>query len=155
MKKISRVVLQETLYIGVWALILSAIMQAIFLIVGWEYQMLFGNLLGAVAGVLNFFLLGLTVQKATASGDVKYAKNFMKLSQAGRMLFLVAIGIVGAVIPSVFNIWATLIPLFFPRIALLIRPLFFTKEQKQAMKEEKSTSESNADGKEADGLEEK
>ena len=159
MKRVSRVVLQETLYIGVWSLILSALMQAIFLIIGWEYQMLLGNILGAVAGVLNFFLLGITVQRATSSGDVKYAKNLMKTSQAGRMFMLVVIGIIGAVIPSVFNIWATLIPLFFPRIALLVRPAFFTKAQREASKQEKASPDeqetaSNEQEKGADASEE-
>jgi len=136
MKKINKVVLTETLYIGLWTLIFSALMQAVFLIIKWDYTVLLGNILGAGAGVLNFFLLGLSVQKATASGDVKYAKNFMKLSQAGRMLFLLAVGILGATLDC-FNLWSTLISLFFPRIALFLRPFFFTKEQKRALKAEK------------------
>ena len=137
MKKIDKVILQETLFIGVFALVFSVIMQVVFLFLKhWDYTVLLGNILGAAASVLNFFLLGLSVQKATSSGDVKYAKNHMKMSQAARMFFLVVIGVIGAAV-SCFNIWATLISLFFPRIALILRPLFFTKAQKTAIKEEK------------------
>lgn len=133
MKKINKVIWLETFYIAAWTLIFSMLMQAVFLVIDWDYTVLLGNLLGAFAGVFNFFLLGVSVQKATASGDVKYAKGFMKLSQTGRMLFLLAIGVLGAVL-SCFNLWATLISLFFPRIALLIRPLFFSREQKKALR---------------------
>ncbi len=147
MKRIDKVVWQETLFVGAWTLILSLVMQAIFLIISWDYTVLLGNLLGAFAGIFNFFLLGLTIQRATKSGDVKYAKNLMKLSRAGRMILLLAAGVLGAVL-SCFNIWAVLISLFFPRIAFLVRPLFYTREQKTALKENKE------EGKESDVLEE-
>ncbi len=147
MKRVDRAVWVETIYIAITSIILSAIMQAVFIFVGWDYTVLLGNLLGFVASVLNFFLLGLSIQRATRSGDVKYAKNFMRLSQAGRMLFLVAVGVIGAVL-SCFNIWAVLISLFFPRIALILRPFFFTKEQKNAYKQKK------AEQKESDVIEE-
>ena len=147
MKRVDKVVLQETLFVGAWTLILSLVMQAIFLIISWDYTVLFGNLLGALAGIFNFFLLGLTIQRATKSGDVKYAKNLMKLSQAGRMILLLVVGVLGAVL-SCFNIWAVLISLFFPRIAFLVRPLFYTREQKKALKEKKE------EGKDGDVLEE-
>lgn len=149
MKRVDKVVLQETLFVGAWTLILSLVMQAIFLIISWDYTVLFGNLLGALAGIFNFFLLGLTIQRATKSGDVKYAKTLMKLSQLGRMIMLLAVGVLGAVLhDKCFNIWAVLIPLFFPRIAFLVRPLFYTKEQKKALKEKKE------EGKDGDVLEE-
>ncbi|MBQ3589380.1 MAG: hypothetical protein II980_02915 [Clostridia bacterium] len=147
MKRVDKVVLQETLFVGAWTLILSLVMQAIFLIISWDYTVLFGNLLGALAGIFNFFLLGLTIQRATKSGDVKYAKTLMKLSQAGRMILLLVVGVLGAVL-SCFNIWAVLISLFFPRIAFLVRPLFYTREQKKALKEKKE------EGKDGDVLEE-
>lgn len=146
MKRVDKVVLQETLFVGAWTLILSLVMQAIFLIISWDYTVLFGNLLGAFAGIFNFFLLGLTIQRATKSGDVKYAKTLMKLSQAGRMILLLVVGVLGAVL-SCFNIWAVLISLFFPRIAFLVRPLFYTREQKKALKEKKE------EGKDGDVLE--
>ena len=56
MKKIDATVLKETKYILFWALILSALMQAVFLIIRqWDYTVLLGNLLSGGSAVLNFF----------------------------------------------------------------------------------------------------
>lgn len=152
--KIDAVVLRETLFVSVWVLILSAIMEAIFLIAGfWDYTVLLGNLLGAVGAVLYFFLMGLTVQKAierdrhdptaisekaeaSDSGNAdrepseglhRDARQLMAMSQTLRMLMLVVIGVIGAVF-NCFNLIAVLIPYFFPRIAVMLRPLFLKRE---------------------------
>lgn len=126
LKKIDKTVIKETRYIGAWILIFSALMQSVFLVIGkWDYSVLLGNLLSAGVGTLNFFLLGLTVMKALKSDDDKYRKNLMKMSQALRMFLMFIVAVLGALpmIPC-FNIWATLIPIFFPRIAIMVRPFF-------------------------------
>ena len=65
MKKIDETVLKETKYIAAWIFIFSVLMQAVFLVIcEWNYTVLLGNILSAVFSVLNFFLMGLTVQKA-------------------------------------------------------------------------------------------
>ena len=60
----------------------------------------------------------------TLEKDEKEAKTAMKLSQTYRMLFLIAVAAVGA---SLLNLWAVIIPLFFPRVAISFRPLFDKK----------------------------
>ena len=128
MKKIDAVVLQETKYIAFWVLILSLLMQAVVLLAGvWDYAVLLGNLLGALLGVLNFFLLGLSLQKALTKNE-NDAKTVMKLSQTYRTLLLLVIVAFGVLL-SVFNTWSLVIALFFPRIAIAIRP-FVRKEEK-------------------------
>ncbi|MBR5272052.1 MAG: ATP synthase subunit I [Clostridia bacterium] len=123
MKKISSVVLKETAYIATFTVILSVLMQSVFLIIGkWNLTVLFGNLLGAFAAVLNFFLLGLTVQKAVTQ-DEKKSKLTMRLSQTSRLLMLFAVAIVGYLVP-VFNLIAVVIPYIFPRIAIALLPVF-------------------------------
>lgn len=123
MKKVEDAVRKETLYIAVWTVILSVLMQAVFLIIGkWEWTVLTGNLLGGTAAVLNFFLLGLSVQ-AAVSKEEKDAKSVMKFSQSMRTLMLVVIAVIGAVVP-VFNIYSVVIPLLFPRVSLLFRTRF-------------------------------
>lgn len=123
MKKIDPTVLKETKYIACWVLLLSAITQAVFLVIGqWDYTVLLGNLLSGGIGILNFFLLGLTVQKAVTKEE-KEAKVAMKVSQLYRMLLLLIVVIIGVVLPC-FSIWTVIIPLFFPRIAIAARPLF-------------------------------
>ena len=123
MKKIDATVLRETVYISGFVLILSVLMEAVFLLVGhWNYTVLLGNLLAAAAACGNFFLMGLTVQKAVDK-DEKDAAAAMKLSQTLRSFLLFAVAALGALAPC-FHLLATLIPLFFPRIAIACRPLF-------------------------------
>ena len=127
MKKIDATVLRETLYISAWVLILSVLTQAIFLIIGqWDYKVLLGNLLSGSVAILNFFLMGLTVQSAVTKEE-KEARSAIKLSQLYRFLFLIIIVIIGIVAPC-FNNWTVIIPIFFPRVALLFRPLFDKKK---------------------------
>ena len=65
MKKIDPTVVKETVYITAFTIIFSMLMQAVFLIVQkWDYTVLLGNLLGIIAVVLNFLLMGITVQNA-------------------------------------------------------------------------------------------
>lgn len=126
-KKVDGTVIKETLYISVWVLILSAITEAVFLIIGqWSLSVLFGNLLSAAAGILNFFLMGLTIQ-ASVMKDEKKAALSMKVSQILRMLILFAVAAVGVLL-DYFNTVTVILPLFFPRIAISFRPLFGKKK---------------------------
>ena len=122
MKNIDAVVWKETKYIALWVLIFSALLQAGFLLAGkWDGTVLLGNLWSGVAVILNFFFLGLTVQKALEK-EANDAKSLMKLSQTYRFLFLAGVVIVGILLPC-FHLWAVLPPLLFPRIAIALRPL--------------------------------
>ena len=121
MAKIDKVVIKETKYIAFWTLVFSVIMELVFVIIAkWDYTVILGNLLGAGAAVLNFFLMGLGVQKAVTM-EVKDAKQLIKISSTLRMVMLIIIAVIGVYVP-VFHMWAVLIPLFFPRIAIFIRP---------------------------------
>lgn len=125
MKKVDATVRRETTYILLWVLVLSVLMQVVFLVLRqWDITVLLGNALSGGAAVLNFFFMGLTVQKALEK-DEKDAKTAMKLSQTWRMLFLVVVAAVGA---AFLDLWAVVIPLFFPRIAISFRPLFDRKQ---------------------------
>ena len=120
MTKIDSTVIKETKYVAGVVAVLSAIMQAVFLIAGkWDYTVLLGNLLSGAVGVMNFLLMGITVQKAVLK-DVKDAKAAMKLSQTYRTFFLAVILIIGFTVP-IFNKWATLIAILFPRVAVGLR----------------------------------
>ena len=122
MKKIDPTIKKETLYIAAFVIIFSVLMQSVFLIIGkWDVEVLFGNILGAVAAVGNFFLMGLTVQ-ASLEKEEKEAKNIIKLSQSARLFLLFGVSLAGYLIP-VFNIIAVVIPFLFPRIAVMLRPL--------------------------------
>lgn len=118
--KINEVVLKETKYIGTVVLILSILTQGIFLIIGkWDYTVIFGNILSGAAAVLNFLLMGITIQGAT-EGDEKQGRNKMKTSQILRTFMLFAVAAFGCALPC-FNTVTVLVPLFFPRIAIAFR----------------------------------
>lgn len=123
MGNIDPTVIKETKYIAAWVLILSALLQAVFLIIGkWDYTVLLGNCLSAVLMIVNFFLMGLTVQRSL-NKEEKEAKTAIKLSQMYRNLLVLGVLIVGVVLPC-FSTWTVLIPVVFPRIAIAVRPLF-------------------------------
>lgn len=127
MFKADKTILRETTYIAVLTAVFSILMQAVFIALDkWNYTVILGNVLGAVIMILNFFFMGISVQKAVAV-DEKEAKKIMKLSQSLRTLLIFVAVVIGVVLPF-FSTLATIIPLFFPRIAVALRPLW--KENK-------------------------
>lgn len=122
MAKIDNTVLKETKYIAAWVIILSVVMEAVFLIIGmWDYKVLLGNIFGGAVAVLNFLLMGITVQKAVLKNESDAAAA-MKVSQSMRNLMLLVAALLGIVLPF-FNGVSAVIPLFFPRIAIAFVPL--------------------------------
>ena len=126
MTKLDPTVKQETGYIATWVIIFSAILQAVFLVIGkWNYTVLLGNLLSGATAIFNFLLMGITVQSAILKEE-KEAKTAIKASQALRTFLLFAVAAVGVLLPC-FSTWTVIIPLLFPRIAIAVRPLFDKK----------------------------
>lgn len=122
MAKIDGVVAKETRYIAGITIILSILMEAVFLIIGmWSYKVLIGNILGAAVAVVNFLLMGITVQNAVQK-DEKDAATLMKVSQMLRNLMLLITALLAFLLPFI-NPTAAIIPLFFPRIAILLIPV--------------------------------
>lgn len=125
MKKIDNAIKQESLYILYVSIILSVLMQSVFLIIGkWHYLLVLGNLYGIVASVGNFFLMGLTVQSAIEK-DRDDAKKQIKLSQSLRLLMMFALAAVAYLIfrKNIYAFIAAVLPYLFPRIAIALRPL--------------------------------
>ena len=152
MQKINKVVAKETKYMTIWMLIFSAVLQSVFLVIGkWNYTVLLGNLLSGAAMVLNFLLMGLTVQKAVDK-DPKEAKQAMKASGMARTFFLFVVVAIGILLKSVFSIWTVIIPLFFPRLIVAIRPLWdrSLKETASVSSEASEPSEDASSQKEVD-----
>lgn len=127
--RIDPTVKRETLNIGVVTLIMSMLMQSVYLIIGkWALSVLLGNILGAGIGVLNFFLLGLSVQKAV-SAEEKKAKEIMRTSHALRYAGIIALLVVSLIFPKVFDLIPTLISLLFSTIAIYVRQIMTRKKQ--------------------------
>ncbi len=120
--KIDKTVIKETKYIAAFVVIFSALMQAVFLIIGkWHYTVLLGNLWGAALAIGNFFVMGLYVQKAVTQEE-KEARQTIKTSQSLRFAALLVLTGIGVVIPF-FNWITVVIPLLFPSIAIFLRPI--------------------------------
>ena len=124
MKRIDKTVIRETLYIFLLTVILSTLMEAVFLCFGkWSVWVLLGNLIGVFAATGNFFLMGLTVQSALGKEE-KDAKNLMRVSQGARFFLLFAVALAGWLIwKDVFVLLSVVITFLFPRIAVMLRPL--------------------------------
>ena len=123
MAKVNGTVIKETKYIAAFCVILSILMQAVFLIVlrRVDYTVILGNLLGLTVAVGNFFLMGIGVQKAVEK-DEKGAKSVLRFSQTARFFAIFAISAVGILLDC-FNDIAVIVPLFFPRIAIAAKGL--------------------------------
>ena len=122
MKKVDAVVLQETKYIVIWTVIFSVLLQGIFLLIKkWDYTVLLGNLLSGTACIANFLIMGINLTSALQKEE-KEAKEAMKASSGLRSFGLFLVVAIGVILPQ-FNLFAVIIPLFFPRIAIAIRPL--------------------------------
>lgn len=124
-KKIDPTVKKETKYITLMVVILMVLMEAVFLVLRrWDMTVLWGGLLGACVAILNFFLMGFTVQKAVEKEE-KDAKQLMKVSQSGRMMMQLAFAAIAAAIPAAFNLLAALLPLLFPRVGVMLHGIIF------------------------------
>lgn len=133
MRKLEPAVKQETRYIACWVAIFSALMQAVFLTFGvWELRFLLANLITGATAVVNFLLLGITVQNAVEKEE-KDARNTIRASQTYRKLGQLLIVVIGYVALQVKDniplLIALVLPLLFPRVAIALRPLFQKPDQ--------------------------
>ena len=125
--KIQEATKRETLHIAAGTLAFSAVMNGVFALLGrWDLTVLWGTLLGGGFAVLNFFLLGLTVQKMAGDPNEKKGKLVLQLSYSLRMLanpgemigWMLAVVVLGVKL-ACFSWVATVIPLLFPRLTIL------------------------------------
>jgi hypothetical protein len=131
MIKPNATVKNETRYIALFCVILSIIMQIVFILLGkWTYKVILGNILSLIVAILNFFVMGLTVQKAVTLEESD-ARKLMRSSQNLRNAGIFIAVVIGVVAPC-FNTVAVIVPVFFPRIAVSFRPLI--KDKKEVIK---------------------
>lgn len=88
--------------------------------VPFNYTIFLGGVVGAVVAVLNFFLMGLTIQKVAATDDEEKARGYMKTSFSRRM-FMQLLWIIASIAAPCFQFVAGIAPLFFPSIAVKLR----------------------------------
>lgn len=151
--KIQKAVKQYTAFIAGGVILMTAVMLAVFAAMGkMDVTVLLGALWGVCFSVLNFFLMGLSVQAATempvaptetadaeatdANGDAKpeplpedakLIKRKIQTSYTLRMLMLVVAALVALIAPC-FHTVAAVLPLLFPRIVILFQGILNKKE---------------------------
>ena len=121
--KIQEATRRETAHIALGTLAFSAVMNLVFLLLGrWDITVLWGTLLGGGFAVLNFFLLGLSIQRLAAAADEKRGRAALQLSYSTRMLATVLVAALAVALPC-FCWPAAVIPLFFPRLTIFAMQL--------------------------------
>lgn len=129
--KIDKVVKKETINIAVGILVCSAITQVVFVIAGkYNLAVLLGSIYGGGIALLNFFLMGLTVQSVANMEDQNMAKKKMQFSYSSRQLLLmlmVGAGMYIAVTFKVFHWLPILMAVFYPRLTISVNGLIRKK----------------------------
>lgn len=92
-----------------------------------DYTVILGGIGGAVVAVLNFFFMGLTVQKVASTEDDKMAHNYMKASY-GRRILMQIVWIVIAIWAPCFQFIAGIAPLLFPGMGIKIIGIIKAKQ---------------------------
>ncbi|MEF9969618.1 MAG: ATP synthase subunit I [Ruthenibacterium sp.] len=134
--KIQPAIKHETVHIGLGVLALSCVMNLVFALAGkWTLGVLWSTLLGGSWAVCNFFLLGMSVQQMAADPNEKRGKLKLQLSYSLRMLGTLAV-VVLAVKLKCFVWLAAVLPLFFPRITILIMQMLGLYKPDKTKKED-------------------
>ena len=91
-----------------------------------DYTVFLGGIGGGAVAVLNFFLMGLAVQKAASASDEGTARMKLKASYSQRFLMQILWGILAIVAPC-FHFVAGIAPLLFPGTGIKIMGIFHNK----------------------------
>lgn len=130
--KVNNIVKKETINMGLGILVCSVITQIVFFIFGaYSLAVLLGSIYGGVIVLLNFFLMGITVQNVTKLEDKNMAKKKMQFSYSMRQLglaLLIGAGMYAAVNLKVFHWLPILLAVIYPRLIILFLG-FVRKEQ--------------------------
>ena len=118
-------VLRETKRIAVGVFSMLAIMLVVYAALGrFSLAVVLGGLIGALYAVLNFLLLGMTVQKVAdmREENEELARMHMKSSYNMRMVIMILLIVVAFALPFVDGL-ACMIPMLFPRLTIFVLQL--------------------------------
>lgn len=113
-------IVKETKRIGVGTLIMLVVMLAVYAVLGkFTVGVLLGGLLGSAYAIFNFFMLGMTLQKAASMTDQQMAHMKVRSSYSTRMIGMLILAVVAFALPFVEGI-PCLIALLFPRATIFV-----------------------------------
>ena len=123
--KLNETVKKETVFVLGFTVVLCAILQSLYLICGFfSVRALIATGIAWLLSGINFLLTALTVQKAVED-EQDTAQKRMKASQSLRSVMILAVLIVSILLlgQELSIVLALAIPMFFPRIAAMVRML--------------------------------
>lgn len=91
-----------------------------------DYTVFLGGIGGGAVAVLNFFLMGLAVQKAASASDEGNARMKLKASYSQRFLMQI-LWVILAIVAPCFHFVAGIAPLLFPGTGIKIMGIFHNK----------------------------
>ena len=91
-----------------------------------DYPVFLGGIGGGAVAVLNFFLMGLAVQKAASASDEGTARMKLKASYSQRFLMQI-LWVILAIVAPCFHFVAGIAPLLFPGTGIKIMGIFHNK----------------------------
>ena len=113
-------IVKETKRIAVGTIIMLVVMLAVYAVLGkFTVGVLLGGLLGSAYAIFNFFMLGMTLQKAASMTDQQMAHMKVRSSYSTRMIGMLILAVVAFALPFVEGI-PCLIALLFPRATIFV-----------------------------------
>lgn len=113
-------IVKETKRIAVGTVIMLVVMLAVYAVLGkFTVGVLLGGLLGSAYAIFNFFMLGMTLQKAASMTDQQIAHMKVRSSYSTRMIGMLILAVVAFALPFVEGI-PCLIALLFPRVTIFV-----------------------------------
>lgn len=94
-----------------------------------DYTVFLGGIGGGAVAVLNFFLMGLAVQKAASASDEGTARMKLKASYSQRFLMQI-LWVILAIVAPCFHFVAGIAPLLFPGTGIKIMGIFHNRKYK-------------------------
>ena len=91
-----------------------------------DYTVFLGGIGGGAVAVLNFFLMGLAVQKAASASDEGTARMKLKASYSQRFLMQI-LWVILAIVAPCFHFVAGIAPLLFPGTGIKLVGIFHNK----------------------------
>lgn len=91
-----------------------------------DYTVFLGGIGGGAVAVLNFFLMGLAVQKAASASDEGTARMKLKASYSQRFLMQI-LWVILAIVAPCLHFVAGIAPLLFPGTGIKIMGIFHNK----------------------------
>ena len=130
LKNLAPAIKKETKRVGIFTFSGVIVMWIVFLIlhacmpekIPFDYTVILGGLLVGFMAILNFFLMGVTVQKVSAETNEDNARLRMKASYSRRTLLQMAWVIVAIAAPC-FQFAAGILPLLFPSFGIKLMGL--------------------------------